>query len=123
MIRTLFTAGLLVLTSLTAQAQTSASSIGVLPPPSGPHHIGRVTVHWTDSTRSVFRQVNVPTLVLHGRDDQAVNAEEGRLLASIIPGARLVLLPSGSHYFPSDREVVVKVVGAINRFIDESEDR
>jgi len=55
--------------------------------------------------------------VLHCRDDLAVSSEQGRLLASIIPGAHLVLLPSGTHYFPTDREVVGKVVAAIDRFI------
>ena len=67
----------------------------------------------------MFRRIKVPTLVLHCREDMAVSAEEGRLLASIVPGARLVLLPSGTHYFPTNREVVTKVVDAINRFVDE----
>jgi len=57
-------------------------------------------------------------LVVHCQDDLAVSADEGRLLASIVPGAHLVLLPTGTHYFPTDRDVVAKVVGAINRFID-----
>lgn len=67
---------------------------------------------------AMFRQVKVPTLVVHCQDDFAVSADEGRLLASIIPGAHLVLLPSGTHYFPTDRDVITKVVGAINRFVD-----
>jgi pimeloyl-ACP methyl ester carboxylesterase len=67
---------------------------------------------------AMFRQVKVPTLVVHCQDDMAVSADEGRLLASTIPGAHLVLLPSGTHYFPTDRDVVTKVVGAINRFVD-----
>jgi pimeloyl-ACP methyl ester carboxylesterase len=77
--------------------------------------------HRRGDGRDLFRQVRVPTLVIHCRDDLAVSAEEGRLLASLIPGAHLVLLPSGTHYFPTDREVVVKVVAAINRFIDGAE--
>ena len=60
----------------------------------------------------------LPTLVIHCQDDMAVNPEEGRMLASIIPDARLALLPSGTHYFPTDREVVNKVAAAIERFID-----
>jgi hypothetical protein len=47
----------------------------------------------------------------------AVAAEEGRLLASIIPGAQFVQIPSGTHYFPTDREVVAKIAGAIDRFV------
>ena len=68
--------------------------------------------------RDLFRQLRVPTLVVQCREDLAVPAEEGRLLASLIPGARLVILPAGGHYFPTGREVVLRVVEAINRFID-----
>ena len=49
--------------------------------------------------------MKIPALVIHGRDDLSVSAEEGRLLASIIPRAQLVLLPTGMHYFPTDSEV------------------
>jgi pimeloyl-ACP methyl ester carboxylesterase len=78
------------------------------------------SVHARGDGSDIFRKVRVPTLVLHGRYDLAVRAEEGRLLASIIPGARLVLLPNGSHYFPTDREVVATVVQAITRFTSAS---
>ena len=67
----------------------------------------------------LFRQVKIPTLVLHCREDMVVTAEEGRLLASVIPGAHLVMLPSGTHYFPTDRGVITKVVAAIDRFAGE----
>lgn len=76
------------------------------------------SLHDRGDGQELFRKVKVPTLVVHCQDDIAVSAEEGRLLASIVPGAHLVLLPSGTHYFPTDREVVAKVVGAINRFVD-----
>ena len=65
----------------------------------------------------LYRQLRIPTLVIHCRDDLAVSAEEGRRLASIIPGAQLVLLPSGTHYFPTDTAVVTKAAGAIFRFL------
>ena len=74
--------------------------------------------HARGDGQDLFRQLRLPTLVVHCRDDMAVSADEGRLLASLIPGANLVLLPSHTHYFPTDREVVSKVVGAISRFID-----
>ena len=77
-----------------------------------------VSCHIRGDGRDMFRQIRTPTLVIHCRDDIAVSAEEGRLLASLIPGARLVLLPSGSHYFPTDPEVVTRVVDAVNRFVD-----
>ena len=75
--------------------------------------------HKRGDGRDLYRQVKIPVLVIHGRDDLSVSAEEGRLLASIIPGAQLVLLPSGMHYFPTDSEVVAKAAGAITRFLSE----
>lgn len=74
------------------------------------------SLHLRGDGQKLFSKVKVPTLVLHCQEDMAVSAEEGRLLASIIPGASLVLLPSGTHYFPTDRQIVGKIVGAINRF-------
>ena len=73
--------------------------------------------HARGDGQGLFRQLRLLTLVVHSRDDMAVSADEGRLLASLIPGAHLVLLPSHTHYFPTDREVITKVVGAITRFI------
>jgi DNA-binding winged helix-turn-helix (wHTH) protein/pimeloyl-ACP methyl ester carboxylesterase len=73
--------------------------------------------HRRGDGRDLFRQLRIPVLVLHGREDLAVSADEGRLLASIIPGSQLVLLPSGAHYFPTDTEVVTKASSAIDRFL------
>jgi pimeloyl-ACP methyl ester carboxylesterase len=64
----------------------------------------------------LFGQIRTPTLVLHCRDDQVVEFEEGRRLASVIPGARFVPLPSGTHYFPTEREVMPALVDAIVEF-------
>ncbi|MGB7069679.1 MAG: hypothetical protein WBD22_09315, partial [Pyrinomonadaceae bacterium] len=81
------------------------------------------SIHSRGDGSDIFRNITVPTLVVHGRDDMAVSAEEGRLLASIIPGAQLVLLPASSHYFPADADVGAKVVAAINRFVNMEEGR
>jgi len=77
------------------------------------------SIHDRGDAQEMFRRLDLPTLVVHCQDDMAVSADEGRLLASIVPGARLVLLPTGTHYFPTDRDVITKVVAAINRFVDE----
>ena len=77
--------------------------------------------HRRGDGRELFRRVAIPTLVIHSRDDMAVSSDEGRLLASIIPGAQLVLLPSGTHYFPTDAEVATKAAAAIVRFLHASE--
>jgi DNA-binding winged helix-turn-helix (wHTH) protein/pimeloyl-ACP methyl ester carboxylesterase len=73
--------------------------------------------HKRGDGRALYSQLRIPVLILHSRDDLAVSADEGRLLASIIPGSQLVLLPSGTHYFPTDAEVVIKAAGAIDQFL------
>jgi pimeloyl-ACP methyl ester carboxylesterase/DNA-binding winged helix-turn-helix (wHTH) protein len=74
--------------------------------------------HRRGDGRDLYRRLAMPVLIIHSRDDLAVRAEEGRLLASIIPNSQLVLLPSGAHYFPTDAEVVAKAGGAIAHFLD-----
>ena len=78
------------------------------------------SVHNRGDGQEIFRRVRTPTLVIHCREDLAINVEEGRLLASLIPGAQLVLLPSGSHYFPTSADVVTRIVAAIDRFLQGS---
>jgi pimeloyl-ACP methyl ester carboxylesterase len=78
------------------------------------------SLHQRGDGREIFRRISVPTLVIHSRDDFAVSAEEGRLLASIVPGAELVVLPSGMHYFPTDPSLATRVVDAIVRFLQAS---
>jgi pimeloyl-ACP methyl ester carboxylesterase len=51
----------------------------------------------TLDVRDLAPQVTCPTLVLHSRRDVRVPFEEGRLLASLIPGARFVPLDSKNH--------------------------
>jgi pimeloyl-ACP methyl ester carboxylesterase len=40
-------------------------------------------------------QIRVPTLVIHGRDDQPVPLEAGREIASLVPGARFEIVAGG----------------------------
>ena len=74
------------------------------------------SLHRRGDGRDIYTSVRVPTLVMHSRDDQMVTFDEGRLLATLIPGAKLITLPTGNHYFPTDRNVVAHVVDAIDRF-------
>jgi pimeloyl-ACP methyl ester carboxylesterase len=46
--------------------------------------------------------IAVPTLVVHGDADVLVPTENGRLIASRIPGAELVLLPGAGHMLQAD---------------------
>jgi DNA-binding CsgD family transcriptional regulator len=47
-------------------------------------------------------RVKAPTLVVHARGDRVVPYEEGRLLAGLIPDARLVPLESSNHILLQD---------------------
>jgi pimeloyl-ACP methyl ester carboxylesterase len=47
--------------------------------------------------------LRMPTLVVHGETDGLIPAENGRILARVIPGARLVMLPDTSHILFTDR--------------------
>jgi pimeloyl-ACP methyl ester carboxylesterase len=47
--------------------------------------------------RDLLAEVRTPTLVLHSRHDEVVPFEQGRRLASAIPGARFVPLDSRNH--------------------------
>lgn len=53
---------------------------------------------YTD-VRDVLSSVRVPTLVLQAVGDRDVQVEEGRYIASRIPGAHYVEFPSGDHLF------------------------
>jgi pimeloyl-ACP methyl ester carboxylesterase len=81
------------------------------------------SIHSRGDGREMFGRVHVPTLVVHGQDDMAVLAAEGVLLASSIPGARLVLLPRGTHYFPTEDDVIAAIVAAIDQFFAEADRR
>jgi pimeloyl-ACP methyl ester carboxylesterase len=48
-------------------------------------------------------QITAPTLVLHGKGDRLIPAENGRILAERIPGAKLALLERAGHIFSTDQ--------------------
>jgi len=44
----------------------------------------------------------VPTLVVHGKEDPVVHYAHAEKLASLIPGAKLVLLEGVGHEIPNE---------------------
>jgi 3-oxoadipate enol-lactonase len=50
-------------------------------------------------TRARLAQLRVPTLVVHGTEDQMLPATNGPVIASQIPGARLEILDGVGHMF------------------------
>jgi pimeloyl-ACP methyl ester carboxylesterase/DNA-binding SARP family transcriptional activator len=62
-------------------------------------------------------QVNVPTLVLHCRDDDIVPFEEGRLIASNIPNARFVALEGRNHLILKDDPARARFLEEVAKFL------
>jgi pimeloyl-ACP methyl ester carboxylesterase len=61
--------------------------------------------------RSVLPSIKVPALVLHRTGDQCLRVEEGRYLASRIPGAEFVELPGNDHLpFVGDQDVILDCI-------------
>lgn len=65
----------------------------------------------TDATE-LLAKLGMPTLVLHTRHNRVIEFEHGRLLASSIPGSRLVTLDSDNH-------IVLGHEPAWRTFVDE----
>jgi pimeloyl-ACP methyl ester carboxylesterase/DNA-binding CsgD family transcriptional regulator len=66
------------------------------------------------------RSVNVRTLVIHARGDRVVPVEEGRFLASQIPGARLVVLDSANHILLADEPAWEQFLHELFEFLGTS---
>jgi DNA-binding winged helix-turn-helix (wHTH) protein/pimeloyl-ACP methyl ester carboxylesterase len=65
--------------------------------------------------RNVLPTVRVPTLVLHRSNDRCLKVEEGRFVASLIPGSRFVELPGEDHLpFVGDQDAILD---EIERFL------
>ena len=63
-------------------------------------------------------QVTVPTLVLHARDDAVVPFEEGRRLATLIPGARFAPLESRNHILLADEPAWPAFAAELDGFLE-----
>jgi pimeloyl-ACP methyl ester carboxylesterase len=62
-------------------------------------------------------QVQTRTLVAHARHDRVVPVEEGRLLAALVPGARLILLESANHILLADEPAWDYFLAELDAFI------
>jgi pimeloyl-ACP methyl ester carboxylesterase len=61
--------------------------------------------------RDVLPSVRVPTLVLHRSGDRCLKVEEGRYVASRIPGATFVELPGDDHLpFVGDQDAILREI-------------
>ncbi len=63
------------------------------------------------------RAVGVPTMVLHARDDHAAPFDQGRRLASLIPGAEFVPLDSANHVLLEGEPAWTDFLDHLDRFV------
>ena len=68
-------------------------------------------------------RVQCPTLVLHSKDDAAIPETEGRLMATRIPGARFVELPSRNHLVIPQEPAWGIFLKAIGEFLEWDRDK
>ena len=68
---------------------------------------------------AVLPTIHVPTLVIHRKDDVAVNVEGGQELAALIPNARYLEL-SGSDHIPFVGHSAGEIADAVNEFLTGS---
>ncbi len=71
--------------------------------PTAQGYFAQVQAIFAYESRSRLSQINAPTLVVHGESDRLVPPENGRRIARLIDGARLVIIPGASHIFPTDQ--------------------
>jgi pimeloyl-ACP methyl ester carboxylesterase/DNA-binding winged helix-turn-helix (wHTH) protein len=61
--------------------------------------------------RNVLTSIRVPALVIHRTEDETLKVEEGRYVASRIPGAKFVELPGQDHLpFVGDQDAILDEV-------------
>lgn len=72
---------------------------------------------WETDVRDVLPQIRCPTLVLHARDDAIIPFDEGREIASLIPGAHFVPLESRNHILVETEPAWRQMVEALARFL------
>jgi pimeloyl-ACP methyl ester carboxylesterase len=77
------------------------------------NHIAAIIA--SPSRLEALKNLNIPTLVIHGTEDPVLNYAHGVVCAKVIPGAKLLLLNGVGHEIPS--EIVPEAVEAILKHI------
>jgi 3-oxoadipate enol-lactonase len=67
-------------------------------------------------SHSRLNSIVVPTLIIHGENDQLIPPENAKILAKAINGSRLLMIDSASHIFPTDQPE--QTMEAISTFLE-----
>jgi len=71
------------------------------------------------SVYEAAKNINIPTIIVHGNKDDVVPVEQSKRTASIIKDCRLEILPSCNHQYDK-KEDFEKMIKLISRFIVEN---
>jgi pimeloyl-ACP methyl ester carboxylesterase len=85
----------------------------------GTYAQGRLVRATCDEDRSehLLARIRVPTLVLHARGDQRPPFQQGRLMASLIPGSRFGALESRNHILLADEPAWPVFLAEVEAFL------
>lgn len=72
----------------------------------------------TEATPELLSAITVPTLVMHGEQDNVIPVEHGKAFAAAIPGAQLMLYPGVGH-LPQE-EIAELSAGDLRAFLTSS---
>lgn len=61
----------------------------------------QAAIYMSWDRRPALRKLRIPTLVMHGTHDAMIPVDNGRDVAEVIPGARLVTIKHAGHYIDS----------------------
>lgn len=78
--------------------------------------IGHITAATAHSTGFELHRLRCPTVAVAGEGDQIIPADNARILARLIPGAELLILPDAGHAFPlEDPEALPRCISMVQR--------
>lgn len=66
-------------------------------------------------------RVQCPTLLIHGRDDRRAPMEEGRLIASLVPNARMITVDTANHILLAHEPAFARFFDEMRAFIPHGE--
>ncbi len=77
--------------------------------------IAQADQRYTDEIRGRYPSLDLPVLVIWGKDDTVIPVERGHQLAELIPGARLELIPDAGHLVHYDQPA--QLATAVQRWL------
>ncbi len=80
-------------------------------------------IGWNVDVRQAARKIKCPVLILHPARDAVVPIDEGRLIASLIPGSRFVQIDTENHMPLAEEPAWPHVVSEIERFLKQPVER